>query len=262
MTDQKFVLERELQLIECGLYCKLLKDAGYADEVMNLLLLIVIFFFLIFVFVFAIEKGSFSQLREEDLKWLQGVDVGSGRPVAGCIPRQSRLRILALAETVKRRLQREDKESALTEKMKIEAQLLQDGKILGLVLGSDGDGEADDDNEAGSRTRLLSSSNGNDLSVFCCSMVAGVAVTKKADLQKQWERREKARQQREREKQQREREQDLLRERQLRDLAAQSTKERRKKEKLLALQLEADESRRLRRPLSLSVQRKIQRLCR
>ena len=39
MTDQKFVLERELQLIECGLYYKLLKDAGYADEVMNLLLL-------------------------------------------------------------------------------------------------------------------------------------------------------------------------------------------------------------------------------
>ena len=39
VTDQKFVLERELQLIECGLYYKLLKDAGYADEVMNLLLL-------------------------------------------------------------------------------------------------------------------------------------------------------------------------------------------------------------------------------
>ena len=84
------------------------------------------------------------------------------------IPKLSRARIVALAESVRRRLQKEDKDAAQTQQMKIEAQLLQEGKILGLSLGND------DDEDGG----------------------GGGPVTKKADLQKHWEQKEKAKQQR------------------------------------------------------------------
>ena len=89
-------------------------------------------------------QGAFSQLTDEDLQWLHGTtEVGSGRPFVAIIPKLSRARIVALAESVRRRLQKEDKDAAQTQQMKIEAQLLQEGKILGLVLGNDdedGDG--------------------------------------------------------------------------------------------------------------------------
>ena len=87
------------------------------------------------------------------------------------IPKLSRARIVALAESVRRRLQKEDKDAAQTQQMKIEAQLLQEGKILGLSLGNDDDEDGGDGGGGG-------------------------PVTKKADLLKHWEQKEKAKQQR------------------------------------------------------------------
>ena len=89
-------------------------------------------------------QGAFSQLTDEDLQWIQGTtEIGSGRPFAAIIPKLSRARIVALAESVHRRLQKEDKDAAQTEQMRIEAQLLQEGKILGLVLGNDDSEDGD-----------------------------------------------------------------------------------------------------------------------
>lgn len=102
--DDKFRLERDMKKIDCEMYTEQLENWGYGDE------------------------GAFSEITEEDLSTLPLV-----------IPRRVRVRIMNLADTIKRRLNEEDKIKSNTKYKMLETQMHEGGQ-LSKVSVDDGTG--------------------------------------------------------------------------------------------------------------------------